>query len=354
MNLRFSGMRGIFVAAVLATPLLLGSVAYAGAAEQLAGNQQATRCPLATIAVAAPGVFPHSADYDSRTGTFLVGSLKKGTVTLVDRDGSARTLVDDPTLVSVQGIRIDRVRNRVLITNVDLGTADTTNAAGPLKVAGIGSYDLRTGRRQWYTDLAAITPKATSHLAADVVVDSDGTAYVVDTQSPTLFRISHTGKASVLLTSPLLAGTPGLGVPGVLPDIAASAIALVSGDLLIVAKGDGTLLRVPIHHPDQASAVKLDTGLVPLAASLRVLPDGSIAAVSSGLLTQKPAVVQRVRPDSSWRSAKVTVTDTVPDPITSGITAGPYGSTYTVSGGLADLLQHKPNAGFTLRQVRVS
>ncbi len=354
MNLRFSGMRGVFVAAVLATPLLAGSVAHAAPADRLTGNHQATRCPLVTIAVAAPEVFPHSADYDPRTGIFLVGSLKKGTVTVVDRAGSARTLVDDPALVSVQGIRIDRERNRVLVTDVDLGTADATAAAGPLKVAGVASYDLRTGRRQWYADLAAVAPAGTSHLAADVVVDSDGTAYVVDTQSPTLFRISRTGKASVLLTSPLLAGTPGLGVPGVLPDIAASSVALVPGGLLIVAKGDGTLVRVPIRHPDQASAVKLDTNLVPLAASLRVLPDGSIAAVSSGLLTQKPAVVQRVRPDSSWHSAKVTVTDTVPDPITSGITAGPYGSTYTVSGGLADLLQHKPNVGFTLRQVRVS
>lgn len=354
MNLRFPGMRGVFAAAVLATPLLLGSVAYAGPAEQLTGTHRTTRSPLATIAVKAPEVFPHSADYDPCTGSFLVGSLKKGTVTVVGRDGTARTLVNDPTLVSVQGVRIDRERNRVLVTNVDLGTADTTSAAGPLKVAGVGSYDLRTGRRQWYTDLAAVAPTSTSHLAADVVVDADGTAYVVDTQSPTLFRVSRTGRASVLLTSPLLAGTPGLGVPGVLPDIAASSIALVPGNLLIVAKGDGTLVRVPIQHPGQASVVKLDTGLVPLAASLRVLPDGSIAAVSSGLLTQKPAVVQRVRPDSSWRSAKVTVTDTVPDPITSGITAGPHGSTYTVSGGLADLLQHQPNTGFTLRQVRVS
>ncbi|WP_410631510.1 hypothetical protein [Amycolatopsis sp. cmx-4-83] len=280
--------------------------------------------------------------------------MKKGTVTVVDRGGSTRTLVDDPALVSVQGIRIDRARNRVLVTDVDLGTADTTSTAGPLKIAGLGSYDLRTGRRQWYADLAAVAPGNTSHLAADVVVDSDGTAYVVDTQSPTLFRITRTSRPSVLLTSPLLAGTPGLGVPGVLPDIAASSIALVPGCLLIVAKGDGTLVRVPIHHPDQASAVKLDTGLVPLAASLRALPDGSIAALSSGLLSQKPAVVHRVLPDNSWHNAKVTVTDTVPDPITSGITAGPHGSTYTVSGGLADLLQHEPNVGFTLRQVRVS
>ncbi|WP_410589348.1 hypothetical protein [Amycolatopsis sp. lyj-23] len=347
-------MRAVFVAALVATPLSLGSVAYAGPAGQLAGNHQASRCALTTIAVAAPEVFPHSADYDPRTGTFLVGSLKKGTVTVVDRNGSARTLVDDPTLVSVQGVRIDRVRNRVLITDVDLGTADTTSTAGPLKVAGVGSYDLRTGQRQWYADLTAVAPGNTSHLAADVAVDSDGTAYVVDTQSPTLFRVSRTGRPSVLLTSPLLTGTPGLGVPGVLPDIAASSVALVPGGLLIVAKGDGTLVRVPIRHPDQVSAVALDTSLVPLAASLRVLPDGSIAAVSSGLLTRKPAVVQRVRPDLSWRSAKVTVTDTVPDPITSGITAGPYGATYTLSGGLADLLQHKPNAGFTLRQVRVS
>ncbi|MEV7045037.1 hypothetical protein [Amycolatopsis sp. NPDC051061] len=351
MKLRSSGIAAVFLAAALATSALMGSVAYAGPAAQSVGHHQATRSPLATINVNGPEVFPHSADYDPATGSFVVGSLKKGLITIVNRDGSVRTLVDDPSMVSFQGVRVDRARNRVLVTNVDLGVADTTNAAGPLKVAGLASYDLRTGKRQWYADLAATAHDGGAHLAADVVVDSCGTAYVADTQSSNLYRVTHDGKASVLLNSPLLAGNPDVSVPGVLLSPAATSLVLVRDNLLIVSKADGSLVRVPVDHPKQAARVQLNTNLVPLAASLRGLPDGSIAAVSSGLLSGKDAVVQRIRFDHSWRSAKVTVTDTVPDPVTSGIAAGPRGATYTVSGGLADLLQKKPNSGFVLREV---
>ncbi|WP_217570043.1 hypothetical protein [Streptomyces sp. GbtcB7] len=40
-----------------------------------------------------------------------------------------------------------------------------------------------------------------------------------------------------------------------------------------------------------------------------LLPDGSIAAISSGLLSGRAAVVQRVRPGHHWKSATVTVTE---------------------------------------------
>ncbi|MFD4672149.1 hypothetical protein ACFWNN_20620 [Lentzea sp. NPDC058450] len=329
------------VAALTAALLVTPAVAVAA---------PATHQP-AVIDAKGPGVFPHSADYDGRSRTFLVGSLSTGTVSVVSRDGQVRTLVDDPRLTSTQGIRVDLARNRVLVTDVDLGTAKKSTPESRLKTAGVASYDLRTGKRQWYADLAALS--GGNHLIADVVVDCDGTAYAVDTQSANLYRIDRRGKASVLLTSPLLAGNPNLDVPGFLDDIAASSVTLVSGNQLIVSKGDGSLVRVPLRRPEQASAVQLNTNLVALTASVRTLPDGSIAAVSSGLLTGTAAVVQRVRPNRDWTAASVTVTDQVADPITSGITEGPRGAVYTVSGGLLDLLQGRPNAGFTLREVRI-
>ncbi|MGI5504887.1 hypothetical protein [Lentzea sp. CA-135723] len=335
MNLRTTGVLAVLTAAFLVTP----TVALAG--------------PSAPVVIDAkgPGVFPHSADYDGRSRQFLVGSLSTGTVSVVSRDGQVRTLVDDPRLTSTQGVRVDLARNRVLVTDVDLGTAKTSRPETRLKTAGVASYDLRTGKRQWYADLAALTGGG-NHLIADVVVDCDGTAYAVDTQSANLYRIDRRGKASVLLTSPLLAGDPNLDVPGFLDDIAASSVAL-AGDHLIVSKGGGGLVRVPLRRPEQASVVKLNAGLVALTASIRTLPDGSLAAVSSGLLTGTAAVVQRVRPNRDWTAATVTVTDHVADPITSGITEGPRGAFYTVSGGLLDLLQGRPNAGFVLREVRI-
>ncbi|SFG36576.1 hypothetical protein SAMN02787118_119122 [Streptomyces mirabilis] len=98
-----------------------------------------------------------------------------------------------------------------------------------------------------------------------------------------------------------------LDIPGFLDDVGMSAVAWMPGNLLIVAMADGSLVRVPVHHPDQAAEVRLSTGLKTITAGIRVLPDGSIPAISSGLL----------------------------------------------SGGLAALLAGRPNDGFTLRRVDV-
>lgn len=184
-----------------------------------------------------------------------------------------------------------------------------------------------------------------------MTIAPDGTAYAVDELTPTIFRIDRHGHASVLLRDDLLAGN--LDIPGFLNGVGMSAVAWMPGNLLIVAMADGSLVRVPVHHPEQAAKVQLSTGLKTITASIRVLPDGSIAAVSSGLLSGQAAVVQRVRPAHQWKSATVTVTDTVTDPVTSAVTAGPGGTTYALSGGLAALLAGRPNDGFTLRRVNV-
>ncbi|ONK11817.1 hypothetical protein [Streptomyces sp. MP131-18] len=49
----------------------------------------------------------------------------------------------------------------------------------------------------------------------------------------------------------------------------------------------------------------------------------------------------------------MSVTDTVEDPVTSDVTAGPDGTTYALSGGLAALLAGRPNDGFALPSVDI-
>ncbi|WP_326807650.1 hypothetical protein OHB04_15650 [Streptomyces sp. NBC_01775] len=85
---------------------------------------------------------------------------------------------------------------------------------------------------------------------------------------------------------------------------------------------------------------------------MKLQKDGSITAVSSGLLTGKPAKIQHIKPRDGWKEATVSVTDAVKDPITSDVTVGPGGTTYALSGGLAQFLGGKPNDGFTLTPVK--
>lgn len=295
-------------------------------------------------------MFPHSLDFDARSKTFFAGSLKQGKVFAVHPDGKARTFIDDPELVSAQAVRVDRERGRVLVSNVDYGTAERSKKDAPFRIAGVGSYDLTTGKQDWCVDLTAIALDGKQHLISDVTVAPDGTVYAVDELTPTVFRIDTKGRASVFLRSDLLQGE--LDIPNFLNDVGMSAIEWVEGNRLVIAMADGSLVRVPVRHPEKAERVKLSAPLGAPTAGMRLQKDGAITAVSSGLLSGKPAQIYRVESRDGWKEATVTVTDTVTDPVTSDVTAGPAGTTYALSGGLADLLAGKPNDGFTLTPVK--
>ncbi|MER5937597.1 hypothetical protein ABT121_09795 [Streptomyces sp. NPDC001928] len=294
--------------------------------------------------------FPHSLDFAAGSKTFFAGSLKHGKVYAFGPDGKVRTHIDDPELVSAQAVVADTQRDRILVSNVDYGLADRSRKDAPFRIAGVGSYDLDSGKQDWCVDLTAVALDGKQHLISDVTVAPDGTAYAVDELTPTVFRIDRKGRATVLLRSDLLQGT--LDIPNFLNDVGMTAVDWVEGNQLIIAMADGSLVRVPVRHPEKAQQVKLSAPLASPAAGMRLLKDGSIAVVSSGLLSGKPAQIQRVEPRNGWKEATVKVTDTVNDPITSDVTEGPGGTTYALSGGLADLLAGKPNDGFTLTPVK--
>ncbi|MCL7380367.1 hypothetical protein [Streptomyces sp. 35G-GA-8] len=313
-------------------------------------KQQSKQRTPSVIKADGPNVFPHSLDFDAQSKTFFTGSLKQGKVYAVGPDGKVRTHIDDPELVSAQAVLADRERDRILVSNVDYGTADRSRKEAPFRIAGVGSYDLATGKQDWCVDLTAVALDGKQHLISDVTVGPDGTAYAVDELTPTVFRIDREGRASVFLRSDLLQGK--LDIPDFLDGVGMAAVEWVKGNQLITAMADGSLVRVPVQHPEQAQKVKLSAPLASPTAGMRLLKDGSITAVSSGLLSGKPARIQRVEPRDGWKEATVTVTDTVEDPVTSDVTTGPGGTTYALSGGLAALLAGKPNDGFTLTPVK--
>lgn len=317
--------------------------------EQDAQNEQNAQQPPGVIETDGANVFPHSLDLDAASDTFFAGSLSQGKVFAFGPDGEVRTHIDDPELVSAQAVRVDRERDRILVSNVDYGLADRSRPDAPFRVAGVGSYDLATGEQHWCVDLTALTNDGRDHLIADLTVAPDGTIYAVDQLTPTVFRIEPDGSASILLRGELLQGT--LDIPDFLDNVGMAAVEWVEGDQLIIAMADGSLVRVPVQHPEEAQPVELSAPLASPTAGMRLLADGSLVAVSSGLLSGEPAVIQHVVPGDGWQEAAMSVTDTVEDPITSDVTAGPGGTTYALSGGLAALLAGQPNDGFALTPV---
>ncbi|AGP55373.1 hypothetical protein [Streptomyces rapamycinicus] len=350
LKIAFAGAALVAAAATGTAMATSGSSAGSGAERTQTQAERSKQATPSVIKADGPNVFPHSLDYDPRSKTFFAASLKQGKVTVFGPDGKVRTHINDPALVSAQAVKVDRERDRILVSNADYGIADRSDKDNPFKVAGVGSYDLKTGKQDWCVDLTAVTNDGKKHLISDVTVAPDGTTYAVDELTPTVFRIDEQGRAKVFLQNDLLQGK--LDIPDFLNDVGMTAVEWVEGNQLIISMADGSLVRVPVDDPEETQKVKLDKPLSSPPAGMELLKDGSITAVSSGLLTGKPAKIQHVKPRDGWKEAAVSVTDTVKDPITSDITVGPGGTTYALSGGLAQFLAGKPNDGFTLTPVK--
>ena len=339
-------------AAILATGISLTTATGASAASPAPAGKTVDanhrHNHVTTITATAPALLPESAVYDQRSNEFFVSSERYGTVSAVGLDGSIRTLVDDPTLVSTLGLRVDGERHRVLVANADFGDGVKTAQATHLRLSGVGSYDLRTGARQWYVDLAALAGDGGQHLVNDLYLAPDGTAYVNDGADDIVYRIDPHGHASVLLRDHKL--DPTGSIPGLVEHFGQSAIAWVPGNILLVTKADGTVWRIPVAHPNQISQVALTGTLRPIADGIRVFPNGSLAVINNGL-GATPGSVQYIRPSNDWRAAKIVRTQELTDLLPTGITAGPRGTTWVLEGNVLDFLQGTPSATFTIHQV---
>jgi hypothetical protein len=119
------------------------------------------------------------------------------------------------------------------------------------KLAGVGVYELGTGKPVHYVDLAPLVDGP--HLLNGIAVDDDGTAYVTDSLSPVIYEVSAEGQPSVFLHDRRFSGE-GINLNGVVvhPD----------GYLLVIKKSDGVLFKVPLGQPERFSTVKIDTRFV--------------------------------------------------------------------------------------------
>ncbi|SOB84767.1 hypothetical protein [Streptomyces sp. 1331.2] len=305
----------------------------------------ADRPAPAVITGQAPTLVPESGVWDATRHRFLLGSLRHGTVSAVGTDGNVRTLVDDPgTLTEIAGLRIDPLRHRVLVTNLDNGIGERSSAATQGRLAGIGAYDLDTGRRLFYTDLAAVAADGGNHLANDIALGPDGTAYVTDSFAPVVYRVAPDGTGSVLLRDQRLAADSGsYGLNGIVHR---------DGRLVIGKWDDGTLWQVPLRNPAAVRRVEVAGGASLLHLDgLLGRPDGSIAGITNALFGAGRDAAVELRSDDHWRTARIAAVHPSADATPTAPVAGPGGSLYQLSGGLAGAASGHPTDTFTLRRI---
>jgi sugar lactone lactonase YvrE len=260
---------------LLPTALLLAAC---GSREQEAPTQAQAETPApgtaaapapetpATITFAEAGTIPEGIEYDAKNNRFLVGSLSKGTVFVVNNDGSLTPFIQDPDLKSSVGIEVDEERDRLLVANSD-SAAFSGKSAGQAK---LGIYKLDSGERVAMIDLAAAGPKdAKVHFANDLTVGEDGSVYVTDSFARVIYKVDPSNNVSVLLPNSF----------GSAKQHMFNGIVYNPGGYLLVAETTaGELYKVPVADPKAFSKVKVQDSIAG-ADGLVPHPNGSVIVV---------------------------------------------------------------------------
>jgi sugar lactone lactonase YvrE len=249
---------------------------------------------LNSIVVNQAALYPEGIEYDANNDRFLLSSVREGTVYQVFANGDVRPFIQDERLVSSTGIHIDAQRNRLLVPNSDYGVSLKSTPETLEQMAALGIYDLSTGDAIAYVDLANLRPGG-AHFANDVAVDAAGNAYVTDSLSPILYKVTPAGEASIFLESDRFLGS-GFNLNGIVyhPD----------GYLIMAKKSEGVLFKVPLDNPEAFSQIQVDRNFVG-TDGLILAGDKELVVITNRSGETVSNEIFALRSDDGWQSAAV-------------------------------------------------
>ena len=240
------------------------------------------------ISFKAPALYPEGVDWDAKTKKFFVSSLHEGTVGTVTDNGTYKPFISDSNMVSAIGLRIDSARNRLLVCNSDPGVSVHTRKENQGKLAGLGIFDLTSGKLIKYINFTALS-KGGGHFCNDIAIDGAGNIYATDSFSPIIYKVDSKDNPSILLENEKFEGK-GFNLNG---------IVYKDGYLIVAKSSDGTLFKVPVDDPKAFKAVKIDQKLVG-ADGLLWGPDGSLIVITHPDSTN----IFKLTSSDNWDSAK--------------------------------------------------
>ncbi|MEO8180835.1 MAG: cupin domain-containing protein [Deltaproteobacteria bacterium] len=293
------------------------------------------------LVITRPALYPETLADNPESHQFLVSSLREGAVYAIGLDGRARKLVADSRLSSILGIAVDPRSGRLLVTNSDLGAGVRRSVRGPKKEAGVGVYELASGRALEYIDLGGLLPEA-DHLINGIALDSQGNAYVTDSLSPVIYKLEPGGKASVFLRSEEFNGV-GINLNGI--------VVHPKGFLLVVKKSSGVLYRVPLGDPQRFARVQLPESFIG-GDGLQLVGMQQLVLVANKTPAAAPQAAFVLESSDDWRSARVVETQALGDVYPTSCTVRD-GKLYVLSSHLDEWIGAQEGArGALLKQGR--
>jgi len=243
-------------------------------------------------------LYPEGVDWDADRKRFMVTSIRQGIVGTVTDDGTYSVFAQDPRMVSAVGIRIDAGRDRVLVCNADPGASKFSSPKTTGKLAALAVFQLSTGKLINYINL--VEGMDGGHFCNDIVIAKDGTAYISDSFSTMIHKVTLDYKTSVFLDNKRFAGKA-FNLNGL----------VIKDDYLLVDKfNEGILFKVPLDNPEAFTQVKISEKFDG-ADGMLWAPDGSLVIIANnsahggfpnGVATDKTV---KLTSTDDWATAQV-------------------------------------------------
>jgi sugar lactone lactonase YvrE len=156
---------------------------------RFAANREPLNKSLPGITVDQKSLIAESVAYDSRTGTFYIGSVHQRKIVAVDKSGKVRDFSQPgDELWSVLGLKVDEKRGILWACSTAFPQMKgfTTPDKGR---AGVFKYDLSSSRLL----KRYLLPPGEDHALGDLLLDSDGNVFATDSVSPVIYKITAGG-----------------------------------------------------------------------------------------------------------------------------------------------------------------
>ena len=184
-------------------------------------------------------LFPEGVVYDKFNDRFYVSSTTLGDIGMVSYDGIYTPFITDRALTSTTGLEIDGSRKLLFVSNATDGS--------------VGVYDISTGHRVAFIDLKPLLPGSPVFIN-DIALDPIGNAYVTNSRTPVIYKISPDWTASIFYQDAAFA-TTGFGFNGIEYGNGEG------GYLLAAFSANNQIVKFPIASPSSYNIVGLNATL---------------------------------------------------------------------------------------------
>jgi len=192
------------------------------------------------VIIEKSSLYPEGISYDTKENRFLVSSISRGEIWSINKKGET-TLFAKTRYPSTVGLLVNSKMNQLLVCIADPGASITSSKKTKGKLAKLIIYDLTSKAKIHEYDLAAIDTNK-PHMANDVTYDNQSNIYITDSFSPNIYKITNTGKLSILTTNHIWDTKEGqFGLNGIVyhPD----------GYLIVAHYATHTLYKVALDTP---------------------------------------------------------------------------------------------------------